>query len=217
MDGPVISKCHAVARQQDVDLTQCLSDVMTAREKGLTVPVILMGYNSPFVAHGWEKVASDAVTAGVDGFLVPDCPPEEIDGVAAALAHRGRAFVPLVTPTATNLDCTVDIARRTGGSMIYVISKPGKTGCSAAGVSDVAPRMDEVRRAAGDVPTTIGFGVSTPEHVRAFAPLADGVVVGSALIRALNEGRSPYERRDIARNFVGRLAAATWAPQAGEF
>ena len=101
--------------------------------------------------------------------------------------------------------------------MIYVISKPGKTGCSAAGVSDVAPRMDEVRRAAGDVPTTIGFGVSTPDHVRSFAPLADGVVVGSALIRALNEGRSPYERRNIARTFVGRLAAATWAPRAGGF
>ena len=77
--------------------------------------------------------------------------------------------------------------------------------------------MDEVRRAAGDVPTTIGFGVSTPDHVRSFAPLADGVVVGSALIRALNEGRSPYERRNIARTFVGRLAAATRAPQAGEF
>ena len=93
--------------------------------------------------------------------------------------------------------------------MLYVISKPGKTGCSAAGVSDVAPRMDEVRRAAGDVPTTIGFGVATPDHVRAFAPLADGVVVGSALIREINKGRSPYERRSIARSFVGRLAAAT--------
>ena len=81
--------------------------------------------------------------------------------------------------------------------------------CSAAGVSDVAPRMNQVRRAAGDVPTTIGFGVATPDHVRAFAPLADGVVVGSQLIRELNEGRSPYERRSIARSFVGRLAAAT--------
>ena len=182
---------------------------MTAREKGLTVPIILMGYDGPFVEHGWEKVASDAATAGVDGFLVPDCPPEELDGVTAALATRGRAFVPLVTPTTTELDEVVDLAHKTGGGMLYVISKPGKTGCSAAGVEEVAPRMDEVRRAAGDVPTTIGFGVSTPEHVRAFAPLADGVVVGSALIRALNEGRSPYERRSIARSFVGRLAAAT--------
>ena len=77
--------------------------------------------------------------------------------------------------------------------------------------------MQKVRRAAGDVPTTIGFGVATPGHVRAFAPLVDGVVVGSALIRALNEGRSPYERRDIARAFVGRLAAATWAPRPGGF
>ena len=101
--------------------------------------------------------------------------------------------------------------------MLYVISKPGKTGCSAAGVEEVAPRMDEVRRAAGAVPTTIGFGVSTPEHVRAFAPLADGVVVGSALIREINEGRSPYERRSIARSFVGGLAAATWAPRPGGF
>ena len=93
--------------------------------------------------------------------------------------------------------------------MIYVISKPGKTGCSAAGVDQVAPRMEEVRHVAGDVPTTIGFGVATPDHVRAFAPLADGVVVGSQLIRELNAGRSPYERRSIARSFVGRLAAAT--------
>ena len=107
------------------------------------------------------------------------------------------------------LDDVVDLAHKTGGGMLYVISKPGKTGCSAAGVDEVAPRMDEVRRAAGDVPTTIGFGVATPEHVRSFAPLADGVVVGSALIRALNEGRSPYERRSIARSFVGGLAAAT--------
>ena len=210
MDGPVISKCHEVARQQDVDLTQCLSDVMTAREKGLTVPVVLMGYDGPFHAHGWDRLADDAVTAGVDGFLVPDCPLHEIDGVTAALATRGRAFVPLVTPTATNLDCTVDIARR-------AISKPGKTGCSAAGVDEVAPRMEDVRRAAGHVPTTIGFGVATPGHVRAFAPLVDGVVVGSALIRALNEGRSPYERRNIARTFVGGLAAATWARRPGGF
>ena len=101
--------------------------------------------------------------------------------------------------------------------MLYVISKPGKTGCSAAGVDEVAPRMDEVRRAAGAVPTTIGFGVSTPEHVQGFAPLADGVVVGSALIRELNEGVSPYERRKIASAFVGRLAAATWAPRPGGF
>ena len=93
--------------------------------------------------------------------------------------------------------------------MLYVISKPGKTGCSAAALDEVAPRMGEVRRAAGDVPTTIGFGVSTPEHVQDFAPLADGVVVGSALIREINKGRSPYERRSIARSFVGRLAAAT--------
>ena len=159
--------------------------------------------------YGWDRLADDAVTAGVDGFLVPDCPPQEIDGVAAALAGRGRAFVPLVTPTTTELDEVVDLAHKTGGGMLYVISKPGKTGCSAAGVSDVAPRMDEVRRAAGDVPTTIGFGVATPDHVRAFAPLADGVVVGSALIREINKGRSPYERRSIARSFVGRLAAAT--------
>ena len=77
--------------------------------------------------------------------------------------------------------------------------------------------MDAVRRAAGAVPTTIGFGVATPEHVRAFAPLADGVVVGSQLIREINKGRSPYERRSIARSFVGRLAAATWAPRPGGF
>ena len=77
--------------------------------------------------------------------------------------------------------------------------------------------MDEVRREADAVPTTIGFGVSTPEHVRAFAPLADGVVVGSALIREINKGRSPYERRTIARTFVGRLAAATWAPRPDGF
>ena len=69
--------------------------------------------------------------------------------------------------------------------------------------------MEDVRRAAGAVPTTIGFGVSTPEHVRAFAPLADGVVVGSGLIREINKGSSPYERRAIASTFVGRLAAAT--------
>jgi len=209
MDGPVIATCHDVARKQDVDLAQCLSDVMTAREQGLTVPLILMGYNGPFVEYGWKRLADDAVTAGVDGFLVPDCPSHEIDGVAAALAKHGRAFVPLVTPTTTKLDRTIDIARRTGGSMTYVISKPGKTGCSAAGVDEVAPRMDEVRRAAGDVPTTIGFGVSTPDHVRSFAPLADGVVVGSGLIREINKGRSPYERRTIASTFVGRLAAAT--------
>ena len=117
--------------------------------------------------------------------------------------------MPLVTPATTDLDEVVDLAQCTGGSMIYVISKPGKTGCSAAGVEEVAPRMDQVHRAAGDVPTTIGFGVSTPEHVRVFAPLADGVVVGSALIREINKGRSPYERRTIARTFVGGLAAAT--------
>jgi len=223
-DGATIQVCNEVALKQGVGLERCLSFVRDARADGLTTPVVLMGYYNPFRAYGLEKLAKDASEAGVDGFIIVDLPPEEasLEGVldACAKAPGGAlGYVPLVAPTTTDerMAYLADAARQTGGGMLYCVSVTGVTGGASANVDDLKPFMERVRAAAGDVPAAVGFGIATPSNVADFAPLADGVVVGSAIIRTLDAAAAdpPKVRRAKLASFVGELRAATSAARPG--
>ncbi|KAJ8605203.1 hypothetical protein CTAYLR_000426 [Chrysophaeum taylorii] len=213
-DGATIQACNEVALEQGVGLAECLETVRAARTRGLEAPVVLMGYYNPFRAYGVDKLATDARDAGVDGLIVVDLPPEEarIDGVLEACASAGLGLVPLVAPTTTDarLEVLAEAARRTGGSMLYCVSVLGVTGGDAATADELGPFLSRVKAAAAEVPLAVGFGISTPANVKAVADLgADGVVVGSAIIRALDARPDPESRADGLRAFARSLRDAT--------
>jgi len=222
-DGTTIQKCNEVALQQGVRLGDCLETVRAAREThGLTIPVLLMGYYNPFRAYGFEKLAADAKSAGVDGFIIVDLPPEEaaLEGVLEACADVGLGYVPMVAPTTTDarMRSLAKAAAQTGGAMMYCVSVLGVTGGAAAEAVDLAPFLGRVRGAVEDAaPLAVGFGVSTPENVASVASLgADGVVVGSAIIRNLdaNADETPATRAESLKTFVRSLKDAATVPAA---
>jgi len=217
-DGATIQTCNEVSLRQGVGLPMCLNFVREARALGLTAPVVLMGYYNPFRAYGLSKFAADAAGAGVDGLIVVDLPPEEAGLEGVLDACRGApggalAYVPLIAPTTTDarMAYLAEAAKSTGGGMLYCVSVTGVTGGAEPSAVDLGPFMTRVRAAAGAVPTVIGFGISTPDHVELMAPLADGVVVGSAIIRNLDAAaaESPTTRATGLEMFCAELRGAT--------
>jgi tryptophan synthase len=221
-DGATIQTCNEVSLRQGVGLPMCLKFVREARALGLTAPVVLMGYYNPFYAYGLSKFASDAADAGVDGLIVVDLPPEEAGLEGVLDACRGApggalAYVPLIAPTTTDerMAYLAEAATSTGGGMLYCVSVTGVTGGAGPSAVNLEPFMKRVRAAAGQVPTAIGFGISTPEHVACMAPLADGVVVGSAIIRNLDATAAdpPTTRAAGLEAFCAKLRGATASPR----
>ena len=212
-DGATIQYCNEKALAQGVELTDCLAAVKTARDKGLKAPVVLMGYFNPFRAYGLEKLAADAVASGVDGFIIVDLPPEEatLEGVLKVCQSSNLGFIPLVAPTTTAKRLRY-LSLAAQDAMLYCVSVLGVTGGSAATKDQLFNFIRGIKAATDvDVPLAVGFGVSTPENVAdvAFSG-ADAVVVGSAIIRALDkaEGLSPTERAEKLTEFTKSLSDA---------
>ena len=184
-DGGAIQRASAAALAAGATLAGCLAAVRAARAAGLRVPVVLMGYYNTTLAYGEARLVADAVAAGVSGFIVVDLPPEEAASFLALCDGAGLAYVPLVAPTTADARL-VQLAAVARG-FVYCVSVTGVTGARAALDDDLAPFVARVRRHIPDVPLAVGFGISTPEHVAAVAKLADGVVVGSAIVTKLEQ------------------------------
>jgi monofunctional chorismate mutase len=151
-------------------------------QHGVTVPILLMGYFNPMLQYGLEELARDSAAAGVDGYIVPDLPAEESDELLEACRRHGLDLVFLLAPTSTD-ERIAAVAERASG-FVYCVSLTGVTGQRAA-LPDLRAYLARVR-ARTDLPLAIGFGVSTPEHVRQVGEVADGAVVASALINFLD-------------------------------
>jgi tryptophan synthase alpha chain len=166
------------------------------------VPLVLFTYFNPIVRAGIESFARSAAAAGVDGVLVTDLPPEEGTDYCRALGEQGLLPIFMVSPTSGPRRLTL-VAERSRG-FIYYVSRPGVTGARSDLPPGLAPDVAAVRRAAG-LPVVVGFGISRPEHLRLLAACADGAVVGSALVRALEThgGGEPGVR--AVREVVRRL------------
>ena len=173
------------------------------------VPLVLFGYFNPIFQRGLERFAKEAAEAGADGLLVVDLPPEESAGDASelddALASKGLVRIPLLAPT-TPLDRARAVSRR-GGGFAYYVALTGVTGAANLDVADVARHTQALRAATGSLPICVGFGVRSAEDVRALASLpdVDGIVVGSALIKVIAEGKSRTDRLSRAEAFVRSL------------
>ncbi|GAB4538544.1 MAG: tryptophan synthase subunit alpha [Anaerolineae bacterium] len=183
-DGPTIQAATQRALQNDVTLPKCLELVAESRARGIKTPCLLMGYVNPILAYGIASFVADSVAAGVDGFIVPDLPPEEAGELEDACRRDGLALVYLLAPTSSP-ERTALIAERSQG-FIYLMSLTGVTGARNALPPDLADFVTRVRRVT-DKPLAVGFGIGSGEQARAVAQLADGVIVGSALVERAGE------------------------------
>lgn len=199
-DGPTIQHSTHMALEAGTTTAGCLEMVQTLRARGVRTPAMLMGYYNPILAYGEERYVRDAAEAGADGFIVPDLPPEEAGTLEAAAREAGLALVHFLAPTSSPERVERMLARAQG--FIYMVSLTGVTGTGAGPASGLASFVEKVR-ARADVPVAVGFGISTPMQAAAVAAYADGVIVGSALIRAVNE--SEDDRPGAAAAFVRAL------------
>lgn len=205
-DGATIQKANEVALKFNVSLKSCIDMVAAARKRGLTVPVVLMGYYNPFLSYGLDKLMDDSKAAGVDGFIVVDLPPEEGAILVSKASSRGLAYVPLVSPTTT--DSRISYLSTNAGAFMYCVSVTGVTGARGALPDDLKAFIDRVR-ANSNVPLAVGFGISTPDQVGEVSSLAEGVVVGSAVISAIDSkiDGTPADRAEALEKFCSSMSA----------
>ena len=203
-DGPTIQHSTQTALANGTTMARCLAGVGELRRGGVAIPLVLMGYLNPILAYGVERFVRDASQAGADGFIIPDLPPEEGEQMERLCRKEGLALVYLLAPNSSPERIRL-VCERTGG-FVYLVSVRGITGARATLPDGLAAFVERVRPQAR-VPLAVGFGISTPQQVAAVGQLADGVIVGSALIRvvrgALEAGEDPVE---AAGAFVQQMA-----------
>ncbi len=183
-DGTTVQRASFVALENGVTLPWILEQLRSIEPRH-GAPVLLMSYLNPLLAYGVPGLARDAAAAGVDGFIVPDLPFEESSDMSAALRAFGLALVQMVTPV-TPPERLAMLCRAAKG-FVYAVTMTGTTGKSAEVPREVLDYMDRVRRCSS-VPVCAGFGIRSKQQVARFAPHVDGVVVGSALVEALERG-----------------------------
>jgi len=200
-DGATIQAAAQHALENGMSLALCLEQAAALRAKGVTIPFVLMGYYNPIVQFGIERFAARAAEVGIDGLIVPDLPPEESDALYAAAMAHGLDFILLLAPTSNAARVQMVAAKSTG--FVYLVSLVGVTGARAALPPDLADFVARVR-AVTEKPLAVGFGIGTPEQAAQVAHVADGVIVGSALVKAVGAAAHPAE---AARAFVAGLRA----------
>jgi tryptophan synthase alpha chain len=182
-DGPVIQRASERALGRGVTLPRVIDTVQRIRETS-RLPLLLFSYFNPLLQYGLERLARDAKQAGVDGVLVTDLPPEEAGEWIAAARAQDLDTVFLAAPTSP--DVRLRRVAEASRGFVYAISRMGVTGERQSLSTDARPLVERLR-VLTQVPVALGFGLSTPEQVRDAAAVADGVVVGSALVRFLEE------------------------------
>ncbi len=179
-DGPTIQTATYQALTQGTTVADCLAMARTLRKQGVEQPFCAMSYYNPILRYGEERFVQEAAAAGIDGLIVPDLPPEEADTLEQACRAAGLATVYLLAPTSTQARIQAVAARATG--FIYLVSVTGITGARQALPADLVDFVARVRRHT-DLPLAVGFGISSGEQAAQVAAIADGVIVGSALVR----------------------------------
>lgn len=204
-DGPVIQAASERAIARGVSLRRVLEIVNEFRQQDITTPVVLMGYLNPIERYGHAEFAQDAARAGVDGILMVDCPPEEMVHLRGQLDHHGIYPISLVAPTTTP-ERMERIARQANG-YIYYVSFKGITGADRLEQTSLAEPVSELRSHT-DLPLAVGFGIKDSQSAAAVAEVADGVVIGSALIERLAEARSESDACRQVADFLAPIRAA---------
>lgn len=203
-DGPVIQKAAERALRAGTSLRRVLDSVAALRRR-TQVPIVLMGYYNTIAAFGMPAFCRHAAAAGVDGLIVPDMPPEEASPLETAVCESGMRLIFLIAPTSTP-DRRALVAQRCTG-FVYYVSITGITGAKLTDLEEVRRNVRKIRRIT-DVPVAVGFGVATPEDAARVADVADGVIVGSAIVRKVEEHQHDPRMPERVGQFVKSLKAA---------
>lgn len=196
-DGPVIQAAAQRALDNGMTVARCLAQVRTLRAALPAIPFCLMGYINPLLAYGLDRFVQDAADAGADGLIVPDLPPDEPEAetLLAACRTHGLATIFLLAPTSTTERIRLSVARSRG--FVYLVSVAGITGARdhlPATLNDFVARVRaEAMRQSPAEPLylAVGFGISTPKLAQQVAAIADGVIVGSALVKLAEQATDP--------------------------
>src|ERR1700686_5188266 len=216
---PAIQAAGLRALKAGMTLRKTLEMVRTFRKDDATTPLVLMGYYNPSYIYGVDKFLSDAKSAGVDGLIIVDLPPEEDTELCLPAMKAGLNFIRLATPTTDDRRLPAVLANTSG--FVYYVSITGITGSAGADTAVVGEAVGGIKRHT-KLPGCVGFGIRTPETARAIAQNADGAVVGTALVDALRgsldaEGRATAKTVDAVADLVALLAQGVrGAKQAAE-
>jgi tryptophan synthase alpha chain len=185
-DGPTIQLAGQRALDGGMTMDKVLDMVRDFRSGDTETPIVLMGYYNPIYSRGVDRFLSEATAVGIDGLIVVDLPPEEDSELCLPAKAAGLNFIRLATPT-TDDKRLPKVLQNTSG-FVYYVSITGITGAAAAQATDVAPEVARIKSQT-DLPVIVGFGISTPENARDIAGIADGCVVGSAIVKEIGAGR----------------------------
>ncbi len=202
-DGPAIQRASRRSLDAGTTLTTVLQTIAQIRDRRPNLPLLLFGYYNPVYSYGEEALVRDAAQAGVDGFLVVDLPPEEAKPFHAHVVKADLSYVPLLAPTSTPE--RIDEVRRLARGFVYYVSMTGVTGSKAADLPVAAERAHDLADRM-QCPVAVGFGIATPEDARIVGAKADGVVVGSAVVRAIAESADLEAAKSAVRAIVTGLA-----------
>jgi tryptophan synthase alpha chain len=203
-DGPVIQQAGQRALKWRTSLKDVLKLVSDLRKKS-DIPLVLMTYYNPILKFGVETFFKEAETSGVDGLIIPDLPPEEGRAVLEQSRRSGVDWIMLSAPT-TPMKRLKFLSQQTRG-FLYYVSLTGITGASLKDLSEVRARLKTIHQMT-DKPVAVGFGVSTPAQARALGKMADGVIVGSAIVRLIEEHLENPELPSVVATFVKELKKA---------
>jgi tryptophan synthase alpha chain len=209
-DGPIIQRASQRALQGGATLRKILHTVRELR-CDVDTPLVLMTYYNPVFRYGEEAFVADALDAGVDGIIVPDLPPEEAQSLIELTVDTPLDTIFLAAPTSTS--ARLALISEASRGFIYYVSRLGTTGVRDQLADDLRMMLEQLRASTAK-PIAVGFGVSTPEHVRLVAGLADGVVVASAILKLMEDLGDRADRLEHVGDFVTALKAATRVPPA---
>ncbi|MEL6241858.1 MAG: tryptophan synthase subunit alpha [Pseudomonadota bacterium] len=198
-DGPTIQLAGQRALEGGMTVDATLDMVRAFRADDNATPIVLMGYYNPIYSRGVDRFLTEAKEAGIDGLIIVDLPPEEDDELCIPAQKAGLNFIRLATPT-TDDKRLPTVLQNTSG-FVYYVSITGITGSAEAQATDVGPEVARIKSAT-DLPVIVGFGINTPDRAQAIADIADGAVVGSAIVSKIGAGEST---KDILA-FVKSLA-----------
>ena len=198
-DGPTIQAAGQRALEAGMTLDRTLALATEFRKGDDTTPIVLMGYYNPIYSRGVDRFLEQAIAAGIDGLIIVDLPPEEDDELCIPAQKAGLNFIRLATPT-TDDKRLPKVLQNTSG-FVYYVSITGITGAAEAEAGDVAPEVTRIK-AQTDLPVIVGFGINTPEKSRAIAGIADGAVVGSAIVARIGAGEPAAAVLDFVRSLA---------------
>lgn len=189
-DGPTIQQSTQIALDNGTTVEKCLEAVNALRTRGVEIPLMLMGYYNPFLAYGLEEVVTASKDAGANGFIVPDLPPEEADALESLSRSNDLALTYLLSPNSPAERIKLVAKRSTG--FIYLVSVTGITGAR----KQLPPQLEEFAarvRAQTTKPIGVGFGISNESQAISISKFANGVIIGSALVKIIKEAKDPVK------------------------